>query len=147
VATDLIFLSALLAACVVALRDRRGTDRAVWALLALHAATNAALILGAAFNPWLWMACDAVAAIAILLRPPHQWGLSRALRDLAIVALFVAAWPFYFRNDQFASDATDVICAAQLLLALPLTRAWRRARDSAPAAADPWADFDLRARA
>jgi hypothetical protein len=141
VVTNLIFVAVLLAACVLAWRDRRGTDRAVLALLALHAATTSLLLVGV-FDPWLWMACDAVAALAILLRPPSEWRLGRALRDLAIVALFVAVWPFYFHDSQFASDATDLICAAQLLLALPLTRAWRRAK-ATPLPPDPLGDQDL----
>ena len=91
---------------------------------------------GAEFNLAVWVLIDVVVA-ALIIRRGMNWS------DVAIVALFPAAWVFYFMPSSRFDGANAVVCA-QLVLTFPFAIIWLLLAKAAGAVDDDMEDFDLR---
>ena len=68
---------------------------------------------GAHFALWVWVAVDAITALAIMRR-----GMPR--RDVFIVALFLPGWAAYLFDDPYRFWGSSIIVIVQMLATFPL---------------------------
>jgi hypothetical protein len=131
-----------LLAIVCALLGAWKGDRTAWALLAGTALTSALTASGVPFMPRLWFGIDlaVIAGIALLSK-------GRPVRDVAVIVLFVPAWPLYVSDAPYSGEATALLVSLQLLLTVPFAALWRRIKRTRGQSLDQWTEFDLMVRA
>lgn len=82
------------------------------------------------FNVALWLSIDLIAILWIVV----LWadGLGRGIygkkRDIVILSIFFAIWPFYFTEFEWRSSVINFLIALQMLATFPWRRAGERVR-------------------
>lgn len=129
----------LLIAAALGIIGAAAGNKAAWPLLASLALCNGLPHLGYNFDMAFWLFVD-LAVIALLV-----WlGITR--RHIAIIALFLPAWAFYFAAPDIRFMGTLGIVILQFTLTLPWVR-FHKFSKRGMMKQDSWSEFDLRVAA
>jgi len=123
-------------AAVLGIIGASAGNKAAWPLLASLALCNGLPQFGYNFDMAAWLFVD-MAVIGVLI-----W-LGITLRHVAIIALFLPAWAFYFAPPEIRFVGTLAVVILQFVLTLPWVR-FHRFSKRGMLKQDNWSEFDLR---
>jgi len=126
----------LLIAVVLGIIGAAVGNKAAWPLLASLALCNGLPHIGYNFDMAFWLFVDLAVIGTITFM-----GITR--RHVAIIALFLPAWAFYFAPPEIRFAGTLAVVILQFVLTLPWVR-FHRFSKRGMSKQDNWSEFDLR---
>jgi hypothetical protein len=110
------------AGSISAVAGVKSGNRTAYALLASAIFSTMLCEAGVPFHGALWLTIDLCVIMWILIGWADKvlQGSYGRRRDIAVLLIFVAIWPFYFRRDvPWGPAAVDIMVAAQMFLTFP----------------------------